>query len=84
MSEITNLYEPCARVDGGINILKNGEKIWESPDPHLGYNWDNPAPNPTINSIEWQEALKFCDAITKYEKENGGTRQGTATHSPSR
>lgn len=51
--------EVIARIDGGINIFcrKTGEVIWESPETHKDYGWNNPAPNPDVNSPEWQDAL---------------------------
>ena len=61
-------YEPCARVDGGINILHRGEVIWESPALDNDYDFENPAPNMDIKSDEWQDALLLCDALALLDK----------------
>lgn len=65
-----NIYEPCARIDGGINILKNGEVIWETPDLDTGHDWDNPAPNADVNSPEWKRAIIICELLTKNDSED--------------
>lgn len=54
-----NFYEPCANVDGGINILKSGEKIWESAFSDLG----DIVNGKYANESRWQEALRLCSAL---------------------
>lgn len=65
---MTNFHEPCARVDGGINILKNSDVIWESPAIDGNFDWGNPAPNLDINSPEWKSALLLCEVLNLIEK----------------
>lgn len=60
----TPLFEPCARADGGINILRRGEPIWESSfsDP------DDIVNGKYSNEEKWMDALLLCDALALIEK----------------
>ena len=60
----TTLFEPCARADGGINILRNGEPIWESAfsDP------DDLVNGKYANEDRWMNALLLCDALALIER----------------
>ena len=60
----TTLFEPSARADGGINILLNGEPIWESSfsDP------DDLVNGKYVNEDRWMNALLLCDALALIER----------------
>jgi hypothetical protein len=58
----TALYEPCARIDGGINILRNGVTVWES-------FWNGYLINGVFSDeARWKNALLLCDALALIEK----------------
>lgn len=57
MSMQEHVYEPCARTDGGINILKDGEVLWESPSTDTLYT-----------PHDWENALLVCVTLSGNEK----------------
>lgn len=63
-SVTTMKYEPCARTDGGINILRDGESWWESSWAH---------PSDLVNGVysnkeRWADALLICDAMNLLDR----------------